>query len=305
MKQNRLIILLLIILSFSILITGCTNDSNTGAVSSYIIGGTVTLNEGTEENVILKIEDSQGVSTINPDSNGKWNSVVSEGTVTVTPTYDRNSDGVNDYDFSPSSWSNYVSRDTSNIDFEGTFYPSIQKMLGDWQFSYTIGSTNYIEYYVFDNPLRQDSETGQYYTYGYKEGEYSSSLGYQSYGIEHTSIATYSEEDEVYEVLWLSPDIYGYGSYFEFNFTSANEVSGSYYLIDDGELQTADPMTGERTNTYNSALSSVKTTINTELDELIKELNQKHDESNEVSSNSYDPNTKIKIKENAYKNKSK
>lgn len=307
MKKKRLIIIILT-LSLSLFITGCSNQPI--VLVSYIIEGTVTLDEGNVEDVILRVEDPQGLSTVNPDSNGNWSTVVTEGNVTVDPFYDRDFDGQNDYYFIPNSWSKYVYRDRSGIDFDGTYgtnsYSMVQEMLGEWEFSYEIGSTLYIEYYIF-NEIRQDSETGQYYAYGYKEGEYSSSLGYDPYGNEHTSVSTYHEEGGVFTVLWLSPDIARYGSYFEFNFITENNVDGYFYLISDGELSTADPMTGTRNVAYSSSLSTEKSSTDTSNNELLDELNQKHDESKTVStqSSSDDIDNKLEIKEKAFQNKSK
>ena len=309
MKQNKLIITLILILSFGILISGCTTVTNINTNNTYIIEGTVSLDQGTVEDVILKIEDNQGITTINPDSNGQWNAIISQGNVSVKPRYDRDSDGSNDYAFRPSIWSDYVNKDIYNIDFTGTYgassYSAVQEMLGEWEFSYTIASTDYIEYYVFDE-LRQDSETGKYYAYGYKEGEYSSSSGYRSYNNE-TSVATYYDKEDMYTVLWLSELKERYGSYFEFSFTSTDEVSGYFYLISDGELASADPMNGTRTTTNISTLN-IKNMISTSsYDDLIEELKQKQNESNMISeqASSIDANEKIKIKENALEVQSK
>ena len=304
MKQNKLIITLILILSFGILISGCTTVTNINTNNTYIIEGTVSLDQGTVEDVILKIEDNQGISTINPDSNGQWSAIISEGNVSVKPRYDRDSDGSNDYAFSPSIWSDYVNKDIYNIDFTGTYgassYSAVQEMLGEWEFYYKFASTQYTETYVF-NELRQDSETGKYYAYGYKAGETSSTLRIQSYGTNHTTVATYYEKEDMYTVLWLSPDLARYGSYFEFDFTSTNKVSGYFYLISDGELASADPMNGTRTSTNISSLSTKNVISTSSYDNLIEELKQKQNESNMISEqgSSIDANEKIKIKENA------
>lgn len=65
-------------------------------------------------------------------------------------------------------------------------------------------------------------------------------MDYQKYGTEHTSVETYYEKEDMYTVLWLSTDIERYGSYFEFSFTSTDEVSGYFNLISDGELKPTD-----------------------------------------------------------------
>jgi len=109
----------------------------------------------------------------------------------------------------------------------------------------------------------------------------------------------------MYTVSWLSPDIAKYGSYFEFDFTSTNEVSGYFHLISDGELALADPMNGTRTSTNISTLSTKNVISTANYDNLIKEINEKHNESaaSSIQSNIIDVKEKLEIKNNAFQNK--
>lgn len=300
MNKNKIFSALIIFLSLIVILTGCGGNNGDNQLSTYIIGGTVSINEGNVEDVILKVTGSQGTSIVYPETNGTWNKVVSQGNITVTPIYDSDGDNKNDYTFEPSVWTGYVNERKNNIDFTGTYtsYLMAQKMLGEWKFTYNISTTTYSEYYIF-NGTTKDEEDGHYYAYGYKEKEYSSTFGYTYYGPNYLAVSSYDEEEKNYALLGESELI---DSFFIFDFNSPTTVTGDYFMVVDDELMPPNDMTGEKIGSINSVQSINNISSNKETEGLFEKLNVKTKQNKMISfiTNEKNDNKKIDMKKKEF-----